>query len=58
MCTKFPAAWITATAVANALDPVREAVTAAHDRAGLVVTSAEGPVEAMGALAGSSRAGA
>jgi hypothetical protein len=45
-----PASWITANAVANAVDPVREAVLAAHDRAGIVVTSAEGPVEAMAAM--------
>jgi hypothetical protein len=45
-----PASWLTANAVANAMDPVREAVLAAHDRTGIVVTSAEGPVEAMAAM--------
>ncbi len=52
-----PAAWITATAVANALDPLRDAVAAAHDRVGVIVTSAEGPVEAMAAMCEASRAG-
>jgi hypothetical protein len=45
-----PASWVTANAVANAVDPVREAVAAAHDRTGVVATSAEGPVEAMAAM--------
>jgi hypothetical protein len=52
-----PAAWITATATANAVDPLREAVAAAHDRVAVVVTSAEGPVEAMAAMCEASRAG-
>lgn len=52
-----PAAWITATAVANAIDPIRDAVAAAHDRVGVVVTSAEGPVEAMAAMHEASQGG-
>jgi hypothetical protein len=52
-----PASWITATAVADAVAPVREAVMAAHDRVAVVVTSAEGPVEAMAAMCEAARAG-
>jgi len=52
-----PAAWMTATAVANAIDVRRAAVAAAHDRVGVVVTSAEGPVEAMAAMNEASRGG-
>ncbi len=52
-----PAAWIVATAVANAVDAVREAVAAAHDRTAVVAVGAEGPVEAMAAMCEASRAG-
>jgi hypothetical protein len=52
-----PAAWIAATAVANAVDPVRERVLEAHDRTGVVAISADGPVEAMAAMCEASRAG-
>jgi len=52
-----PAAWVTATAVANAVDPVREALAAAHDRVGVVVTGADGPVEAMAAMCEAARGG-
>jgi hypothetical protein len=45
-----PASWTTATAVARAVAAERDAVLAASDRVGLVVTSAEGPVEAMAAM--------
>jgi hypothetical protein len=52
-----PASWITATAVADAVAPARDAVMAAHDRVAVVVTSAEGPVEAMAAMCEAARAG-
>jgi hypothetical protein len=52
-----PAAWMTATAVATAMDPVRERIVEAHDRTGVVAISAEGPVEAMAAMCEASRAG-
>jgi hypothetical protein len=52
-----PAAWVTANAVADAVDPVREALAAAHDRVGVVVTSAAGPVEAMAAMCEAARDG-
>ncbi len=52
-----PAAWITVTAVANAVEAARDAVAAAHDRVGVVVTSADGPVEAMAAMCEASRGG-
>jgi hypothetical protein len=52
-----PAAWVTACAVANAVDPLRDAVSAASDRVGVVVVSAEGPVEAMAAMFEASRGG-
>ena len=52
-----PASWIMATAVANAVDPVKEAVLAAHDRTGVVAISADGPVEAMAAMCEASRGG-
>lgn len=52
-----PASWTTATAVAHALAGDRDAVLAAHDRVGVIVTSAEGPVEAMAAMNEASRSG-
>jgi hypothetical protein len=52
-----PAAWVTVAAVAGAMEAAREAVTARHDRVGVVVTSAEGPVEAMAAMCEASRGG-
>lgn len=52
-----PASWTTATAVARALGEQRDAVLAAHDRVGVIVTSADGPVEAMAAMADAARSG-
>jgi hypothetical protein len=52
-----PASWTTATAVARAVASRRDAVLAAHDRVGVIVTSAEGPVEAMAAMCQAAREG-
>ena len=52
-----PASWTAATAVARAITELRDAVLAAHDRVGVIVTSAEGPVEAMAAMNEASRQG-
>jgi hypothetical protein len=52
-----PAAWVTATAIARALDPVRDVVAADHERVSLVVTSACGPVETMASVAEAARSG-
>lgn len=52
-----PASWTTATAVAHAVAAQRDAVLAAHDRVGVIVTSAEGPVEAMAAMCEASKSG-
>lgn len=52
-----PASWTTATAVAHAIASHREAVLAAHDRVGVIVTSAEGPVEAIAAMCEASKSG-
>jgi hypothetical protein len=52
-----PASWTTATAVAHAIAAHREAVLAAHDRVGVIVTSADGPVEAIAAMCEASKAG-
>lgn len=43
-----PAAWLTANAIANALEASGRELD--HDRTGLVVTSAEGPAEATAAM--------
>lgn len=51
-----PAAWMTATAIANATEMLG-ALAPAHDRTGLIVTSAEGPVEAMAAMCEAAREG-
>lgn len=51
-----PASWSVATAVARAVD-ASDPVHAAHDRTGVVVVSAEGPVEAMAAMCEASRSG-
>jgi hypothetical protein len=48
-----PAAWRVVAAVADAASPVR----AAGDRVGVVVTSADGPVEAMAAMCEAARGG-
>jgi hypothetical protein len=48
---------MTATATANAIDPRRQEIAAAHDRVAVIVTSAEGPVEAMAAMCEASRGG-
>ena len=47
-----PASWVTAAAVANAIEAAANPaeVREAHDRVGLVVAGAEGPVEAMAAM--------
>jgi 3-oxoacyl-(acyl-carrier-protein) synthase len=47
-----PASWVTAGAIADAIEASADpaAVREAHDRVGVVVTSAEGPVEAMAAM--------
>jgi hypothetical protein len=52
-----PAAWIVATAVARALAAAPEAVKAAGDRIGVVVTSPRGPVETMTWIATATREG-
>jgi hypothetical protein len=52
-----PAAWVTATAIAQALAPVQEVVATQHEHAGVIVTSAEGPVETMATVAEAARAG-
>lgn len=52
-----PAAWITANAVANAIDPIRDAILAAREEVGIVVNCAEGPVEAIAAMTEASRGG-
>jgi 3-oxoacyl-(acyl-carrier-protein) synthase len=52
-----PASWTTATAVARALGAQRDAVLLAHDRVGVIVTSADGPVEAMAAMEEAARSG-
>ena len=52
-----PAAWVTATAVARAIAPIHEQVAAVKDRVGVVVTSAEGPVDAQAAVAEAARSG-
>jgi hypothetical protein len=52
-----PAAWITATAVANAMGPLAAAVAAVRGQVGVVVNSAEGPVEAIAAITEAGRAG-
>lgn len=52
-----PASWTTATAVAHAIASHRDAVLAAHDRVGVIVTSAEGPVEAIAAMCEASKGG-
>jgi len=51
-----PAAWIVASSVANAADPMKEAFAAAHDRTGVVAIGADGPTEAMAAMNEASRA--
>ncbi len=48
-----PAAWICAMATASAI----ETATLEHDRVGVLVTSAEGPVEAMAAMREAARDG-
>jgi hypothetical protein len=50
-----PASWITAAAIASAMEPVRDEIAAHHDRVGLVVTSADGPVEAIAAIRDAAR---
>jgi hypothetical protein len=50
-----PAAWIMATALAQALAPVREVVAAVPDRVGVIVTSAVGPVETLATVAEAAR---
>jgi hypothetical protein len=50
-----PAAWVTATAIARALDPLKERVTAFKDRTGVIVTSDCGPIETMTAVAEATR---
>jgi hypothetical protein len=52
-----PAAWITATAVANAIEPARAAIAAEGDRVGIIVTSPDGPVEAIAAITEAARGG-
>lgn len=52
-----PASWTTALAVARAIAAQRDAVLAAHDRVGVIVISAEGPVEAMAAMCEASKEG-
>lgn len=52
-----PASWATATSVAHAVATHREAVLAAHDRVGVIVTSADGPVEAIAAMCEASKEG-
>jgi hypothetical protein len=52
-----PAAWVTATAVALAIEAVGERVAAEHDRTGVIAVSDTGPVEAMAAMCEASRAG-
>jgi hypothetical protein len=54
-----PAAWVTAGAVANAMQApdLRDAIAAGHDRVGVIAISAEGPVEAMAAMCDASKSG-
>jgi hypothetical protein len=52
-----PAAWVTATAIARALDPLRDVVAADHDQISVVVTSDCGPIETMATVAEAARAG-
>ena len=50
-----PAAWLTANAVANAIEASGRELC--HDRTGVVVTSAEGPAEATAAMNEAARQG-
>jgi hypothetical protein len=52
-----PAAWTVATAAARAIAAAREAVTAAGDAIGVLVTSPRGPVETIAAVAQAAREG-
>jgi 3-oxoacyl-(acyl-carrier-protein) synthase len=52
-----PASWSAAGAVANATGDALAQVSAAHDRVGVIAISAEGPVEAMGAMTEATRGG-
>jgi hypothetical protein len=52
-----PAAWVTATAIARALGPIREIIAAEHDRVSLVVTSAWGPIETIATVAEAAQTG-
>ena len=52
-----PAAWMVATAIANATQTLSAELAEAHDRVGLIVTSAEGAVEATAAMAEAAREG-
>lgn len=51
------AAWTTATAVARAIDPVREIVAAARDSVAVLAVGDHGPQETMQALEKAARAG-
>jgi hypothetical protein len=52
-----PAAWVVATAAARACAAARDAVAAAGERVGVVVTSPRGPVETMAWVASAAREG-
>ncbi len=52
-----PAAWLAACAADEAIGAVRDAITAARDRTGVIAIAAEGPVEAMAAMNEASRGG-
>ncbi|HEY3818894.1 MAG TPA: hypothetical protein VGL81_17105 [Polyangiaceae bacterium] len=52
-----PVAWIVATAAVRAFGAAHDAVVAAGDRVGVVVTSARGPVETMAWVATAARDG-
>jgi hypothetical protein len=52
-----PVAWAVTAAIARALDPLEHVVAQAHDRAGVVVTSADGPTEAITSIREASQRG-
>ena len=52
-----PAAWVVATAAARAMAGARDAVAAAGEGVGVLVTSPRGPVETIAAVAQAAREG-